>query len=130
MTGMKTDKECPFCAIAEEREVICESAGALAIHDHYPVSPGHTLVIPRKHISDYFELAWAEQQELWQLVNRCKAILTERYHPDGFNVGINVGPAAGQTIFHVHIHLIPRYKGDVENPRGGIRHTIPGKGYY
>jgi len=130
MTGMKTDNKCPFCTIAEEREVICESTGALAIPDHYPVSPGHTLIIPRKHVSDYFELAESEQQELWNLVNRCKAILTEKYHPDGFNVGINVGPAAGQTIFHVHIHLIPRYKGDVENPKGGIRHTIPGKGYY
>lgn len=130
MTSIKIDKECPFCSIAEDREVICESAGALAIPDHYPISPGHTLIIPRKHIPDYFELTGAEQQELWQLVNRCKAILTERYHPDGFNVGINVGPAAGQTILHAHIHLIPRYMGDVENPRGGIRHTIPGKGYY
>jgi len=88
------------------------------------------LIVPKQHVSDYFELSEAEQQELWQLVNRCKAILTERYRPDGFNVGINVGPTAGQTIFHVHIHLIPRYKGDVKNPKGGIRHTIPGKGYY
>ena len=127
---MKTEKECPFCLIEENREIICESKGALAIPDKFPISPGHMLIVPKQHVSDYFELSEAEQQELWQLVNRCKASLTERYRPDGFNVGINVGPTAGQTIFHVHIHLIPRYKGDVKNPKGGIRHTIPGKGYY
>ena len=98
--------------------------------DSFPISPGHTLVIPKKHVADYFELTFEEQNELWQLVNRCKVILQDRFHPDGFNIGINVGEMAGQSIFHVHIHLIPRYKGDVKNPKGGVRHIIPGKGYY
>lgn len=90
-----------------DREVLCESPDAIAFLDKFPVSPGHALVVPRRHVADYFSLAEAEQQALWHLVNTCRQILAQRYRPDGFNVGINVGPAAGQTIFHVHIHLIP-----------------------
>ncbi|MFY9116478.1 MAG: HIT family protein [Bacteroidales bacterium] len=127
---MKTNKECPFCMLDTDREVLCESPDAIAFLDKFPVSPGHALVVPRRHVADYFSLAEAEQQALWHLVNTCRQILAQRYRPDGFNVGINVGPAAGQTIFHVHIHLIPRYTGDVPNPKGGVRHVMPGKGYY
>lgn len=122
--------KCPFCAPEAERELLTESATAYAILDKYPVSPGHALVIPKKHISDYFELSSHAKTALWLMTDRLKNLLTERYHPDGFNVGINVGAAAGQTVPHVHIHLIPRYTGDVENPRGGVRHVIPGKGEY
>ena len=81
-------------------------------------------------MTNYFDLTIHEQRALWLLVNRCKKILTERYNPDGFNVGINVNEAAGQSVFHVHIHLIPRYKGDVENPKGGVRGVIPFKQNY
>jgi len=123
-------EDCPFCTIGEHVEVLCKTDIAMAILDSFPISPGHTLVIPKRHVPDYFELTAEEQNELWQLVNRCKLILQDRFHPDGFNIGINVGEMAGQSIFHVHIHLIPRYKGDVKNPKGGVRHIIPGKGYY
>ena len=124
------EEDCPFCMIGEHVEVLCKTDIAMAILDSFPISPGHTLVIPKRHIPDYFDLTVEEQNELWQLVNRCKVILQDRFHPDGFNIGINVGEMAGQSIFHVHIHLIPRYEGDVKNPKGGVRHIIPGKGYY
>lgn len=124
------EEDCPFCTIGEHVEVLFKADTAMAILDSFPISPGHTLVIPKRHIPDYFDLTVEEQNELWQLVNRCKVILQDRFHPDGFNIGINVGEMAGQSIFHVHIHLIPRYKGDMKNPKGGVRHIIPGKGYY
>lgn len=101
-----------------------------AFFDGYPVSKGHTLIIPKRHVASYFDLTTREQRALWLLVNHCKKLLTERFHPDGFNVGINVGEAAGQSVFHVHIHLIPRYKGDVENPKGGVRGVIHEKQKY
>ncbi len=110
--------------------MLSEIATAVAFFDGYPVSKGHTLIIPKRHVENYFDLTTHEQRALWLLVNRCKKLLTERFHPDGFNVGINVGEAAGQSIFHVHIHLIPRYNGDVENPKGGVRGVIPGKQKY
>ena len=124
------EEDCPFCNIGEHVEVLFKADTAMAILDSFPISPGHALVIPKRHVADYFELTFEEQNELWQLVNRCKVILQDRFHPDGFNIGINVGEMAGQSIFHVHIHLIPRYKGDMKNPKGGVRHIIPGKGYY
>jgi len=124
------EEDCPFCNIGEHVEVLFKADTAMAILDSFPISPGHALVIPKRHVADYFELTAEEQNELWQLVNRCKMILQDRFHPDGFNIGINVGEMAGQSIFHVHIHLMPRYKGDVKNPKGGVRHIIPGKGYY
>ncbi|MCS6906775.1 MAG: bifunctional class I SAM-dependent methyltransferase/HIT family protein, partial [Anaerolineales bacterium] len=122
--------QCPFCSPEPERELLTESATAYALLDKYPVSPGHSLVIPKKHLSDYFELSTHTKTALWIMVERVKDILKERFYPDGFNVGFNVGEAAGQTIPHVHLHIIPRYQGDVENPRGGIRHVIPSKGFY
>ena len=126
----QSDSTCPFCNLNPKIEVLCETATALAFLDGYPVSQGHTLIIPKRHVADHFELTLREQRALWLLVNRCKTILSDRYHPDGFNVGINVGQAAGQSVFHVHIHLIPRYKGDVENPKGGVRGVIPKKQKY
>ena len=124
------EEDCPFCNIGEHVEVLFKADTAMAILDSFPISPGHALVIPKRHVADYFDLTVEEQNELWQLVNRCKIILQDRFHPDGFNIGINVGEMAGQSIFHVHIHLIPRYKGDMKNPKGGVRHILPGKGYY
>ncbi len=124
------DPECPFCNPDPSREIITESSLAYAIFDMFPVSDGHALIIPRKHCLDYFELSFEEQSSCWQLVNEVKHILEKKYHPDGFNVGININHAAGQTIPHVHIHLIPRYTGDVVDPRGGVRGVIPNKRSY
>jgi ATP adenylyltransferase len=122
--------ECPFCKINPAVEILAETTGALAILDSFPVNPGHTLIIPRRHVAGYFDLSEEEQQQLWSLLNTVKEILQHRFHPDGFNVGINVGEMAGQSVMHVHIHLIPRYKGDVPEPRGGVRGVIPGKQKY
>ena len=123
-------KKCPFCNLNSKVELVSETATAVAFLDGYPVSKGHTLIIPKRHVDNYFELTTHEQRALWLMVNRCKKILTERFNPDGFNVGINIGEAAGQSISHVHIHLIPRYKGDVKNPKGGVRGVIPRKQNY
>ncbi|MBR5920510.1 MAG: HIT domain-containing protein [Bacteroidales bacterium] len=126
----RLDKECVFCQLAPEVELLSETATAVAFLDGYPVCEGHTLIVPKRHVANYFDLTIHEQRALWLLVNRCKKILTERYNPDGFNVGVNVNEAAGQSIFHVHVHLIPRYKGDVDNPKGGVRGVIPNKQKY
>lgn len=124
------ENNCPFCAPEEERDLLTESASAYAMLDKYPVSPGHALIIPKKHIASYFELSLHQKTALWIMVDRVKNLINEKFHPDGFNVGINVGTPAGQTIPHAHIHLIPRYIGDMENPQGGVRGIIPGKGIY
>lgn len=124
--GVKS--QCVFCAL--EKETIAENNNSYAIFDKYPVNEGHVLVIPKRHVADYFELNFTEQLSLWKLANFIQAILKEQFKPDAFNVGINAGEAAGQTVYHVHIHIIPRYKGDVENPVGGVRGVIPWKKEY
>ena len=96
----------------------------------YPVTKGHTLIIPNRHVSSYFDLTDEEKEDLFNLLEEVKAHLDEQYRPDGYNIGINDGVVAGQTIMHVHIHLIPRYAGDMENPRGGVRGVIPRKRVY
>ena len=130
MGNLVDDQFCPFCNVSNEREIIAESVSAFAIYDKYPVSPGHALVIPNQHIGDYFELSVVEQIDCWELVNKVKGIISGRFNPDGYNIGINVGHSAGQTVPHVHIHIIPRYKGDLERPEGGVRGVIPGKRIY
>jgi ATP adenylyltransferase len=127
---MKMKSTCPFCKIDSEREVIIESPNAYSVYDRFPVSNGHALVIPRRHIADYFELTLEEQSACWSMVNSVRQILLKKYKPDGFNVGINVNKEAGQTIPHVHIHLIPRYEGDIKDPEGGVRGVIPEKRIY
>lgn len=122
--------DCPFCFPTSDRELISESATVYALMDKYPVSPGHTLIIPKQHVGNYFELPERAKAACWLMVDRARMLLAARFQPDGFNVGINVGDAAGQTIPHVHIHVIPRFRGDVENPTGGVRSIIPGKGDY
>ena len=124
------DNICPFCKAESEREIIASSSLSVAFFDGFPVSPGHALIIPKRHVSSFFDLSKEEQRDLLNLAERVKRIVEERYHPDGYNIGINVGEAAGQSIFHVHMHLIPRYKGDVPNPRGGVRGVIPSKQNY
>jgi len=124
------DSECIFCRPSSKLKFIAESAYAFAVFDGYPVSKGHALIIPKKHIANYFELTEKDQFHLLLLQNYVKKYLQKELNPDGYNIGININGAAGQTINHVHIHLIPRYNGDVKNPRGGVRHVIPGKGEY
>ena len=121
---------CPFCCPASRYELLTELPDAYAMLDGYPVSPGHALVIPKRHVENYFDLTPGEQTACWTVANRARRLLAERFAPDAFNVGINAGRAAGQTVMHAHIHLIPRYAGDVPNPRGGVRHVIPGKADY
>jgi diadenosine tetraphosphate (Ap4A) HIT family hydrolase len=118
---------CPFCS---EAAPYLESNLAYAKYDLYPVSEGHTLVITKRHISGYFETTEEERLELWQLIDRAKAELHKKFSPDAFNIGINDGEAAGQTVPHLHIHLIPRYSGDVSDPAGGVRGVIPDKQRY
>jgi diadenosine tetraphosphate (Ap4A) HIT family hydrolase len=122
-------KPCPFCTLPPER-IIDSNDLALVIRDGYPVSPGHTLVIPKRHIGSWFEITQSEQQALLDLLAKAKAILETEFKPDGYNIGINDGPTAGQTVPHLHMHLIPRYEGDQEDPRGGVRWIIPGKAKY
>lgn len=126
----KVNIDCPFCNPDSNRELIIESATAYAILDKYPVSIGHALIIPKRHCSDYFELTFKEQSACWFILNKAKEILEKKLNPDGFNIGINVNNSAGQTIPHVHIHLIPRFVGDVKEPEGGVRGVIPEKRKY
>ena len=120
----------PFLIGEETREMLVETATVFSFYDKFPVSEGHSLVVPKRLVSNYFDLSLKEQTACWIVVNKVKSILQEKYNPDGFNVGININEEAGQTIWHCHIHIIPRYKGDVENPRGGIRGVILNKKEY
>ena len=122
---MRTEK-CPFCNISADR-VIAEDRNIIAIADEFPVANGHTLVIPKEHVRSVFQLDTNESANLWKFVVKVRQLLADRFKPDGFNIGINDGDAAGQTVSHAHIHIIPRYKGDVEDPRGGLRWIIPDK---
>jgi len=124
MTGM----DCIFCRL--NRSILAETKLSLACLDSFPVSKGHTLVIPKRHVVSLWEMTTEEYTDAFALVRQVKDVLQEQFHPQGFNVGVNCGQAAGQTVFHAHIHLIPRYTGDVPNPRGGVRNVIPGKGNY
>jgi len=122
-------QDCPFCDVQPER-VVAETALTLTIRDGFPVSPGHTLVIPRRHFADLFDASEAEIAEIWQALRLAATELTREYALDGFNVGVNVGGAAGQTVMHLHWHLIPRYRGDQPDPRGGIRRIFPARADY
>ena len=122
-------KLCPFCTLPPERIIDSNDFG-MAIRDGFPISPGHTLVIPKRHAGSWFEISRDEQSGLLELLERAKTALQNEFGPDGYNIGINDGPAAGQTIPHLHMHLIPRYKGDQEDARGGVRWIIPEKAKY
>ena len=121
--------DCPFCTLPRER-VWLESGSAIALLDAYPVSIGHALVIPRRHAASLFDLTAEEQHELWSHVRVVRNALAEAHRPGGFNIGTHDGKAAGQTVGHAHIHVIPRYPGDVADPRGGLRWVIPAKARY
>jgi diadenosine tetraphosphate (Ap4A) HIT family hydrolase len=121
--------KCPFCEVDESRAVV-GSACAFAIRDAYPVTEGHTLVIPRLHVKSLYDLSAHDQDAVWELVGRIRQNCKEQFGAHAFNIGINDGTEAGQTIEHAHVHVIPRRKGDVLDPRGGIRNIIPGKARY
>jgi diadenosine tetraphosphate (Ap4A) HIT family hydrolase len=120
--------DCPFCT--RDRSLLAENLHAFAIEDGFPVSLGHSLVIPKAHVPTLFDLSKEGYTACFNLARVVRDLLFNKYTPDGFNIGTNCGESAGQTITHAHLHVIPRYTGDVPNPRGGIRHVIPGKGYY
>jgi diadenosine tetraphosphate (Ap4A) HIT family hydrolase len=122
--------DCPFCSPSTDSTLVTESAQAYALADKYPVTEGHTLVLPKRHVNNYFDLSEREQTACWIMVNRVQSLLQDKHDPDGFNVGINVGTKAGQTVPHAHVHVIPRYEGDVDDPTGGVRNVIPEKGNY
>jgi diadenosine tetraphosphate (Ap4A) HIT family hydrolase len=122
-------KPCPFCTLPESRLVNASRHG-LVVRDAYPVSPGHTLVIPRRHIGSFFDLIPEERTDLLALLDEARKGIDAEFAPQAYNIGINDGPAAGQTVPHLHIHLIPRYDGDRPDPRGGVRWLFPDKADY
>lgn len=118
---------CLFCspdAVALSGELV------YARRDSYPVSPGHLLIIPYRHVPDYFDTTLEEKAAIVEMIDRARDWLQNEYSPDGFNIGVNCGAEAGQSVMHTHVHLIPRYSGDMDNPRGGVRGVIPEKQKY
>ena len=126
------EKLCPFCARQEavEARVLVRDKTSFCIYDKYPVSNGHALVIPNRHVSSFFELTDAEKFSLLETLSKAKIIIDSKRKPQGYNIGINDGAEAGQTVFHLHIHLIPRYAGDIDKPEGGVRWIFPSKALY
>jgi diadenosine tetraphosphate (Ap4A) HIT family hydrolase len=120
---------CPFCHLEPSR-ITLENDCAAAFPDAFPVAEGHTLVIPKRHVASLFDLPDAEQMAVWRLVAQVRSNLESALRPDGFNVGVNDGPAAGQTVLHAHVHVIPRRTGDVADPRGGVRWVLTAKARY
>ena len=118
-----------FLTISEDR-VIYRGDFFFMIYDAYPVTKNHLLIISNKLREDYFSLTEEEQQELPKMINKAKSIIEKEIKPDGYNIGMNCGVTSGQTVMHFHCHIIPRFKGDVDNPSGGVRHCIMHKGYY
>ena len=125
----KPSNVCPFCEVDPAR-VIYEDQHCFSVRDGFPVSEGHSLIISKRHISTWFETRPEEKAALFQAMNHIKEDIDEQFSPAAYNIGINDGAAAGQTVAHLHIHLIPRYEGDVEDPRGGVRWVLPGKAVY
>ncbi|KAF5050545.1 AP-4-A phosphorylase [anaerobic digester metagenome] len=121
--------KCIFCD-PDLSNVILQNSHSYVRYDGFPVSPGHALIIPHRHVSSLFDLTDEECESVWKLLQSAKKLIETKYRPDGFNVGVNIGQAAGQTIEHLHIHLIPRYRGDMSDPRGGVRGVIPSKQQY
>ena len=120
---------CPFCRLDQDRLLLANEL-AVAIYDSHPVTPGHALLIPRRHIGSFFEATAAERDALMELLAAMRERLLASHRPDGFNIGINDGVAAGQTVMHLHIHLMPRYLADSADPRGGVRWIIPDRAPY
>ena len=126
---MNSNAGCVFCTLPPGR-LKRTSALGWVIRDGFPISPGHTLIIPKRHVASFFELTTEERADLLALLDAAKADLDREFSPQGYNIGVNDGTAAGQTIGHVHIHLIPRFAGDQPDPRGGVRWIFPEKADY
>ena len=124
-----TEQTCPFCTLPHGR-IVGQNEHAIWIRDAFPISAGHSLIIPRRHAASFFETTEPERTALLTLLDAAKVAADLECRPDGFNIGINDGPAAGQTVLHLHVHLIPRFKGDLSDPRGGVRWVIPEKADY
>ena len=122
-------ESCLFCELPQERIVMANGL-AIAMRDAYPVSPGHTLIVPKRHVATFFDTTDAERLSMIELLDLTKRALDAELHPAAYNIGVNDGPAAGQTIAHLHVHLIPRYVGDDDDPRGGVRRIFPKKAKY
>ncbi len=123
------NRPCLFCSVPPD-ELLIDQPLAIARRDTHPVSPGHTLIIPKRHVASFFETTEEERLAMMKLLDETKAILDGKHKPDGYNIGINGGAAAGQTVMHLHIHLIPRYAGDKPDPRGGVRWVLPENAAY
>lgn len=121
--------KCVFCNIDKSR-ILFETTEWVAMFDAYPVTPGHVLLIPKEHYETFFDLPDRLKESLNFRLNDVKKLLDDKFHPTGYNIGVNCGQSAGQTVMHCHIHIIPRYDGDCENPRGGVRGCVPGKQNY
>jgi diadenosine tetraphosphate (Ap4A) HIT family hydrolase len=121
---------CVFCARVAAGDFLCENEAAVAFMDVFPLSPGHSLIMPRRHEPDFLRLTADEGAAVWHLLSPVRDLLEQKFRPDGYNLGVNVGLAAGQTVDHAHLHVVPRYAGDVPEPRGGIRWIIPAKAAY
>ena len=113
---------CIFCEI---KDYVLENELAYGIFDKFPVTKGHMLFIPKRHVANFFDITKEEREAIFDLVEEGKKMLDEKYNPDGYNVGVNVNKSGGQTVFHVHVHLMPRFNGDVIDPTGGVRGAIP-----
>jgi len=120
---------CPFC-LPSRNQIVMECSLAFVKRDGYPVAVGHSLIIPRRHVATFFETTDDERRAMLELLDETKVLLNREHRPDGYNIGINDGAAAGQTVMHVHLHIIPRYLGDKNDPRGGIRWIFPEKAKY
>jgi len=112
------------CELCTPKDVVCENGLAYACVERNSLSRGHVIIVPRRHVADFFDMTAAEQSALLSLLNEARKIVQGKHSPDGYNIGANVGAAAGQSRMHVHFHLIPRYKGDVPDPSGGIRRAL------
>lgn len=129
----KNSDHCPFCEIATDDaagRIILQNHRGFAIRDGYPVSEGHCLIIPKRHVASFFDTDKKERQALLDLLDQARELLDKKHNPAAYNIGVNDGPAAGQTIFHCHIHIIPRYENDRADPRGGVRWVNPEKADY
>ncbi len=129
MSLVDKNKSCPFCRLDGER-IFFDSELVIGIWDTYPLNPGHALLIPRRHIRRWFDASAEEQIALTSAIEQARVAIEEQYSPQGFNIGFNDQKAAGQRVSHLHLHVIPRYEGDVPDPRGGIRTIIPARAAY
>ncbi len=127
-TEVSENTDCRLCR--KITDMVIENDLTYALYDTFPVSPGHCLIVPKRHVAEYFDATAEEKKAIWDMVDAMKVIIDKDYQPDGYNIGINVGKSAGQSIPHIHIHMIPRYAGDMDDPRGGVRGVIPAKQKY